>query len=105
MSARLVLWDVAEEHLDEAEFLWDQWEKSLDAPNYALAEVAERPEERLLAHVDGLLAGGPEVIAKLVLPALDAEEPARITAAAYTLLASGEATALDAVVRCLREGN
>ena len=28
------LWDIVEEHLDEAEFLWERWEHGLVAPNY-----------------------------------------------------------------------
>ena len=62
--------DVVEEHLDDAEFLWSQWERSLVSPHHTLAEVATREEERLLANVDGLVAGGASVRARLVVPAL-----------------------------------
>ncbi|MBL9101082.1 MAG: TIGR02270 family protein [Myxococcales bacterium] len=99
------LWDIVEEHLDEAEFLWEQWEASLVAPNYVLSEVEEGPEARLLAHVDGLVVNGPRVVERLLLPTLadvDAE-PTRVRAAALALLhAPGEA-GLAAVLAGLRE--
>jgi len=82
------LWDIVEEHLDEAEFLWEQWEAALVAPNYVLREVEDGPEARLLAHVDGLVVNGPLVAERLLLPTIadiDAE-PARIRAAALALL-------------------
>lgn len=96
------LWDVVEEHLDEAEFLWGVWEHSLLAPNYTLDEVAEGPEERLLAHLDGLVVGGPLVAQRLLLPALGDSEPGRASAAALALLASPEGGPA-AVLAALRE--
>lgn len=82
------LWAIVEKHLDEAEFLWEQWEASLVAPNYVLREVEEGPEARLMAHIDGLAVNGPQVAECLLLPTIadiDAE-PTRITAAALALL-------------------
>lgn len=98
------LWDVVEEHLDEAEFLWGQWEHALLAPHYTLDEVAEGPEERLLAHVDGLVVNGPLVARRLLVPALDDDEPGRVSAAATALLL-GEApeAGLAAVLEAMRE--
>ncbi len=92
-----IFWDVIEEHLDEAEFLWGQWERGLDAPNLSLDELGERDEERLLAHVDGLVVAGPPAAARLLLPALDHPEPDRAAAAAFALTTSGEG-GLDAVL-------
>src|SRR5262245_29573732 len=89
-------WDILEEHLDEAEFLWGMWEHALRAPNYDLDEVARGPEERLLAHLDGLVAGGPAVAPRLLVPALDAREPHRVAAAAAALLASPGEAGVDA---------
>lgn len=79
-------WDILEEHLDEAAFLWSRWEQVLVAPHYTLAEVAGL-EARLLAHLDGLVLGGPAVAARLLEPALESEEPERACAAALCLLA------------------
>jgi uncharacterized protein (TIGR02270 family) len=88
--------DVLEEHLDEAAFLWSQWERSLVAPNYVLDEVAGI-EERLLAHVDGLVIGGAPAAERLLIPALETEEVERVTAAVHTLLASDAPSGAEAV--------
>ena len=92
MPADLILWDVVEEHLDEAEFLFERWEAALVSPIYTLDEVAKGPEERLLAHIDGLVVGGSAVAERLLIPALeetDPEDPTRTTAAAFALLEGG----------------
>lgn len=85
-----VLWDVVEEHLDEAEFGVVQFRRMLDHPSVTLADLGSW-QERLAAHVDGLVVGGPAVIRRLVVPALEAaEEPERVTACALALLESGD---------------
>jgi uncharacterized protein (TIGR02270 family) len=92
----MVLLDILEEHLDEAAFQWVQWERALVAPDFNLAETAER-EERLLAHLEGL---EDEAATDAVLrPAFDSEDATRISAAAYALLAQGE---VDEVLMRLR---
>ncbi|MFZ6184213.1 TIGR02270 family protein [Nannocystis pusilla] len=97
------LWDVVEEHLDEAEFLWGVWRHSLVAPDYTLDEVAEGPEERLFAHLEGLAVGGPVVAERLLLPALAGDEPARVSAAALALQQGPRREeALAAIVEVLR---
>lgn len=102
-EAPALMWDVLEEHLDEAEFLWGVWERSLVAPDYTLDEVAAGPEARLLAHVDGLVIGGPAVARKLLVPALEEDEPGRVSAAALALLEGPGDAGLAAVVELLRE--
>lgn len=97
------LWEIVELHLDEAEFLWEMWEHSLVAPNYTLDEVARGPEERLFAHIDGLVVNGPLVALKLLIPALEDSEPGRTTAAAAALLAGFGEPGVDAVFEALRE--
>jgi uncharacterized protein (TIGR02270 family) len=99
------LWDIVEEHLDEAEFLWEQWEHSLIAPNYTLAEVADGPEDRLMAHLDGLVVNGPLVAERLLIPTLadvDAE-PTRVRAAALALLQSQGDAGVQAVFDAMLE--
>lgn len=98
------LWDVVEEHLDEAEFLWGVWRHSLVAPDYTLDEVAEGPEERLFAHLEGLVVGGPRVAERLLLPALAGDEPDRVSAAALALLQGPRCEeALSSIAEVLRE--
>jgi uncharacterized protein (TIGR02270 family) len=115
MSVRAIrpaAWDIYEEHLDEAAYLWGEWEGALDAANYTLGEVALGPEARLLAHLDGLVLGGRPVADKLLLPALAADEPGRTAAAAWALVQSepgaGEGdhqdVVQDVVIRALVNG-
>ncbi len=92
----MVLVDVLEEYLDEAAFRWVQWERALEAPDFTLAETAER-EERLLAYLEGL--EDADALDTVVRPALDSEEGPRISAATHGLLALGE---VDEVVVRLR---
>jgi len=101
--ARHIMWDLYEEHLDEAAFLWGQWERSLDAANYTLDEVIDGPEERLRAHLDGLVLGGRPVADKLLIPALadEDEDEGKVTAAAWALLHAEGADHLDLVFEAL----
>jgi len=96
-----VRWDIVEEHLDEAAFLWTQWEHALVSPRYTLADVADGPEERLKAHVDGLVVGREPVAERLLIPALAHDEPEYRFAAASALLASGERAPRAAVLDAL----
>ncbi|QRK12590.1 TIGR02270 family protein [Archangium violaceum] len=95
-------WEVYEEHLEEAEFLWGQRERQGGSPEYRLPEVAEG-EERLLARVDALVLGGTPVAEGLLVPALESELPTRTSAAAYTLLVGGVPGASQAVLEAVRK--
>jgi uncharacterized protein (TIGR02270 family) len=84
----IVIWDIVEEHLDEAEFHVEQLDRALDSPTLSLEHLASGSEQRLLAHVDGLRVGGPSVYERLVKPLLlgpDVDRRALTTVA--TLLA------------------
>ena len=80
-----ILWDVVEEHLDEAEFLAEVWHVNLDSPAYLRDEFEKGPQERLMAHVDGLVVGGDEVRTELLEAALADEDTERWRAAAAAL--------------------
>ncbi len=101
---RPILWDIYEEHLDESAWLWGEWESSLDSALYAITDVAIGPEERLLAHLDGLVLGGKPVAEKLLLPALASEEPGLAAAAAWALLQAEDADHQDKVIEALAAG-
>lgn len=60
MAKARILWDVMEEHLDEAAFLFTQWESGLYSPRMTLQRLATTVEERLLSHLDALVLAGPE---------------------------------------------
>lgn len=99
----LIIWDVIEEHFDEAAFLIATWQDALIAPNYTLDEVADRVEERLEANLEGLEIGGKAVAEKLLYPALtQAPDSGYAAAAGLVLLRSGDArdreVVLDAVI-------
>ncbi len=89
MSA-LPWWDVWEQHLDEASFLWSMRRRGLLAPNWRLRELA-RHEERLLAHLDGLVLAGEKVAEQLLHPALSTEDPGLVAAAALCLVDASRA--------------
>lgn len=101
MAAGNVKLDVVEEHLDEAAFLAVQWERALVDPEYVLAEVAAGPEERLFAHLDGLVLNGPSAAEALLVPALSGDEPERVFAAACALLAVEEGDLAGPVLEAL----
>jgi hypothetical protein len=65
-TSELVLWDVVEEHLDEAAFLVGQFERALEHPARLLSELDRYPEGRLRAHVDALAIGGAPVRERLL---------------------------------------
>ncbi|MFP2963571.1 hypothetical protein ACLEPN_39015 [Myxococcus sp. 1LA] len=88
-----------EEHLDEAEFRWLQWETALGAPDFSRVETA-RLEERLLAHLDGLVVGAATGAESVLRSVFEIEDAFRISAAAYALLVLGE---VDEVLLRLRE--
>lgn len=86
-----IVWDIEDEHLREAEFLFQVREDLLDSPSYSLAELEAGPEQRLIAHVDALVLGGPLVGQRLLLPAIEDEDQLAdyelITAASLAALA------------------
>jgi uncharacterized protein (TIGR02270 family) len=93
-----------EVHLEEATFLWAQWEHALWAPDYVLEELAQREEQRLLAHIDALVLGGRPVAERLLLPAMQGEEVSAISAAALALLGAEDVDWQKTVLEWLAEG-
>ncbi len=84
----LILWDVVEEHLDEAEFLFGMWERAIAAPDFAWRSVERTYGERLRAHLDGLVVAGEAAAKRLLVPTLEDEstEASRAAACALALL-------------------
>jgi uncharacterized protein (TIGR02270 family) len=97
-ALRPILWDIYEEHLEEAAFLWGQWRRALVAANYTIEPIVVGPEERLLAHLDGLVLGGRRVAEKLLAPALADEDAGKVFAAAWSLLHAEDADHLEPVL-------
>jgi uncharacterized protein (TIGR02270 family) len=99
-----IRWDIVEEHLAEAAFLHQQWERALDDAEYTIHEVAEGPEARMLAHLDALVLHGRRAAEKFLLPALVGDEPGLVFPAAFALLASEDGDYTAQVVDALDNG-
>jgi uncharacterized protein (TIGR02270 family) len=109
-AARDILWPVVGQHLDEAEFLLEQWASPTLRAKLSLEKLQRSIEPRLEAHLDGLAVGGEEVAQRLLWPALrgeagDAEAggggdatPERRLAAAAALAESGAPGAVRALL-------
>ena len=72
-------------HLEEFAFLWGQRKAALRSPDYTLGDVA-RLEQRIAAHLDGLLLAGEAAIPTLEA-GLAGDDPQAVFAAGYVLLA------------------
>lgn len=98
-----LIWDIQEQHLDEAEFLLEMLCSCVDSPRYTLASLRAGPERRLLAHLDGLRVGAERVVEELLLPvfadAEDADEDEfRTGAAALAVLEGAGLEACEAIL-------
>lgn len=91
--------DILEEHLEEADFLFGQRRAALFDDVYDLADLAEL-EERLLAHVDGLVVAGEEGW-ELLAPKLTGEDAGEAFTAALAALASNRKERREAVLAAL----
>jgi uncharacterized protein (TIGR02270 family) len=76
--------EVYTEHLEEYQFLWGQRAVALRSPDYTTRDV-NKLDDRIKAHVEGLLLGGEAAI-PLLEQRLAGDEPLAVFAAAYTLL-------------------
>ncbi|MFO0648416.1 MAG: TIGR02270 family protein [Polyangiales bacterium] len=105
MHESLILWDVVEEHLDEAAFLVEMWTRACAAHDQTWRDVERAFGERLRAHLDALVIAGDAAAKRLLAPALadgDTERD-RATACALALLASPGGAGLDATLRALAD--
>ena len=89
MNDAAVLWDVVDEHLDEAEFLLEQWLSTTRSPRFSREHLQAKLETRLNAHLDALLVGGAAVAEQKLWPLVGPESegpPLRVAAAGLALL-------------------
>src|SRR5437867_11312984 len=96
---RRVMLDVLEEHFEELDFLWQQRENVLFAPDWNLADLSAL-EERAEAHLDGLRIGESHSV-EIALRHLLGEERGAATAATFTLMEMESAHMEEAVVAAL----
>jgi uncharacterized protein (TIGR02270 family) len=87
MKDELVIWDVVEEHLNEADFLLWQWRRAVFSPGYNLVKLSDTVEPRLFANLEGLYVGSDVVAEALLCPLLEeADSPELTTVAALVML-------------------
>jgi uncharacterized protein (TIGR02270 family) len=92
---------IADEHFEEIQFLWSQRRIALHSASHTMREM-EKLEERIEAHLQGLLVLGPR-LPDFVSDALAGRDELPAFAAAYALLRSGTADALERVRNALLE--
>ncbi|MDE2263353.1 MAG: hypothetical protein KGL45_12570 [Gammaproteobacteria bacterium] len=97
-------WDLVEESLEEAAFLWKRWEADLESLTRSLDEVWSWTEDRLQGALDGVRVAGEKVV-EVTEAALCGKDPAAITAAAHALAAQTPARAREALATAVRNGN
>jgi uncharacterized protein (TIGR02270 family) len=88
-----LLWDVMEEHFEEAAFAVGRFARGLDSSILTLHDLGRDAEHALVAHVDALVLGQEEVRDQLLRPAVEAAGPDSLelaAAAALVLMESGE---------------
>jgi uncharacterized protein (TIGR02270 family) len=79
--------DLLEQHVEEIEFLWAQREVALGSPRYTMRELAQL-DERIEAHVQGVIAAAEHAI-PLLEERLAATEAPAVFAGAYPMLRLG----------------
>lgn len=87
--------DLVEEHFEELAFLWGQRRGALRSPRFMPRDLG-RLEERIEAHVSGLLIAGDE-LSEFVRPGLEGEDADEAFAAGFGLLRSKVAGGADRV--------
>jgi uncharacterized protein (TIGR02270 family) len=88
--------DIVEEHCDELQFLWTQRRNALRSSSFT-ERALRMLEERIEAHVDGMLVAGERML-ELVEPCVVGEEEMPAFAAAFTLLRRGSPDGLRRVL-------
>ena len=102
---RSPIWDIVEETLEEALFLWSRWRAMLWSHAYGVQGVSFWVEERLLGALDGILGAGKAAADSLLIPALRGEDILGTTVAAHVLAADGGPRALEALMTAFRESD
>lgn len=99
-----ILWEILDDHLDEAEYLTEQWCLAARSPLFSLTLLQDRLEKRLGAHLDGLAVGG-EVVAQKLLWSSIAEgalgQEGRFAACGLALLADRAPGVVDRLIAAL----
>ena len=92
---------VVEQHLEELAFLYEQWQSAVCSPDW-LREDLRDLNDRIVAHVDGVLVAGDQAI-PLLDEQLTGDEPSLVFAASLLLLRLNQPAAADRVMNVLGE--
>lgn len=95
-------WDLVEESLEEAAFLWKRWEAELASPTRSLAEIRSWTEDRLQGALDGVRVAG-EGLLPLLQSTVAQDDPVRLTIAAHLMAAGSAAEARSYLASLVRE--
>jgi uncharacterized protein (TIGR02270 family) len=93
--------DIVEEHHEELAFLWRRRQAALRSPIYSVQAFAKL-EERIEAHVQGLLVPGDDIFPRLK-QGLIADDPDFVFSSAYALLRSETKAGAELVVEALSD--
>ena len=93
--------DLIDESLDEATFLWRQWERELTSLTRNLAEIWSWTEDRLQGALDGVRAAGDSVT-EFATQGLLGDEIDRITCCAGVLASTSDPQATGVLAAALR---
>ena len=93
------LQSILEEHFEELQMLWELRQSAIRDPDYLLEDVAEL-DERIEAHVDGLVLG-EEHARPILEDGVGGDEASVVFAAAYVLLRLKEEAAAELVMDAL----
>jgi hypothetical protein len=99
-----VIEDILQEHFEEIQYLWIERQNAVHSPDYTAAEV-RRIDQRIDAHLDGLVIGGKHALA-LLEEALTADAGEVTFASARALLALQDEKAGQLVLQafqCLKD--
>jgi uncharacterized protein (TIGR02270 family) len=94
-----VLPNIVQQHFDTYRFLWSQRQGALRSPDFTEGDLA-RVEDRMEAHLDGLLVAGEHAIT-LLEANLAGDDASAVLAAAFVLLAMDRDDAAAKVVEAL----
>lgn len=95
-NTKPIIEDIADQHFEEASFLWSLRDVAATATNYSLQDLTEL-DERVEAHIDGLRVAG-ELGWKLCKDGLDHEEPGTVFTASVIAFESGDAEKIECIV-------
>jgi len=98
----VAFWDLIEESLDEAAFLWKRWEMDLASTTRNLDEIWSWTEDRLQGALDGVRVAREE-LPGLIAKALETSNPAQLTVCAHLLAARSTVAAVAQLAEVIRQ--